>query len=301
MIIEAITNCYLTGYKLSSPSSFIHDNDTIEYESAALGGKVRLSMELALEFRNDSIMSHPVAAGICRNGNDFGKPSTLTTELIKKRVSSGDIPKNIAEKEIFLLKYMYKKGSDDIEEMDFLSVRDYPVCYAKGSTELEMILQRLYDKNYITWAKCINSSRGKIYRFARLEDLGLAEIKKDLPKIPMIGLLNQEISTGDPKTDEKIMTAKKLFFNDPTNFEEKRSACESLSFILEPLRQKTKKYLTNSDVEAFFTIVNNFDIRHNKDYTKTLIHPEQYEWLFYSLLNTINTYTKLVKRLHKSE
>lgn len=33
-----------------------------------------------------------------------------------------------------------------------------------------------------------------------------------------------------------------------------------------------------------------------KETTKNLIYPEQLEWIFYTLLNTINTYTKLKKR-----
>ena len=76
-----------------------------------------------------------------------------------------------------------------------------------------------------------------------------------------------------------------------------RSACESLSYVLEPLREELPKYFHKQDVSDFFNIVNNFDIRHNKDHTKKLIHPEQLEWGFYSLLNTINTYVKLKKRL----
>jgi len=37
--------------------------------------------------------------------------------------------------------------------------------------------------------------------------------------------------------------------------------------------------------------------RHNKAVIKELIHPEQVEWVFYSLLNSINTYYKLRSRL----
>ena len=76
-----------------------------------------------------------------------------------------------------------------------------------------------------------------------------------------------------------------------------RSACEVLSYILEPLRKDLEKYFKQKDISDFFQLVNNFDIRHNKESTKDIIHEEQLEWVYYSLLNTINTYTKLQKRL----
>ncbi|MBK8343770.1 MAG: hypothetical protein IPL12_10940 [Bacteroidetes bacterium] len=52
-------------------------------------------------------------------------------------------------------------------------------------------------------------------------------------------------------------------------------------------------YFDSKDVNAFFQIVNDFDIRHNKISTKVLEHPEQLEWVFYTLLNSINMYVKL--------
>ena len=76
-----------------------------------------------------------------------------------------------------------------------------------------------------------------------------------------------------------------------------RSACENLSYVLEPLRKDCEVLFTKSDTNVFFKIINDFDIRHNKNTTKQIEFPEQLEWIFYSLLNTINTYTKLKQRL----
>jgi hypothetical protein len=88
-----------------------------------------------------------------------------------------------------------------------------------------------------------------------------------------------------------------LFFKEPQTMDRMRSACESLSFVLEPLREDLKKYFNSKDTEAFFNIVNNFDIRHNKEQTKDIQYQEQLEWIFYSLLNTITIYTKLKDRI----
>ena len=75
-----------------------------------------------------------------------------------------------------------------------------------------------------------------------------------------------------------------------------RSACETLSYILEPLREDLKNYFSQKDVSDFFQIVNTFDIRHNKYMTKNIVHIEQLEWVFYTLLNSINTFVKLKKQ-----
>ncbi len=53
----------------------------------------------------------------------------------------------------------------------------------------------------------------------------------------------------------------------------------------------------DSDTEDFFNIVNNFDIRHNKNRVKLINNEEQLEWIFYSLLNTINTYVKMKRKV----
>ena len=109
----------------------------------------------------------------------------------------------------------------------------------------------------------------------------------------MISLVNQEIQTGNPQIDMNINHAKKLFFKTDATIAEKRSACESLSFVLEPLRDDLNSFFSSSDISDFFQIVNRFDIRHNKETTTKLVHEEQLEWIFYTLLNTINVYTKL--------
>src|SRR5205823_301894 len=132
--------------------------------------------------------------------------------------------------------------------------------------------------------------RVKRYWGVQLTDIGIDEVEKELPKVPMIGLVNQDITTGDSDIDEQINHAKDLFYQEPQTFERMRSACEALSYVLEPLREETKKYFKSKDIEDFFQIINTFDIRHNKDSTKTIVYEEQLEWVFYALLNTVNTY-----------
>ncbi|HEX4850263.1 MAG TPA: hypothetical protein VFV08_05615, partial [Puia sp.] len=57
----------------------------------------------------------------------------------------------------------------------------------------------------------------------------------------------------------------------------------------------------DGDTEDLFNIVNNFTIRHGKISTKRIVHEEQLEWVFYSLLNTLNTYIKMKKKLPQNQ
>jgi hypothetical protein len=57
-----------------------------------------------------------------------------------------------------------------------------------------------------------------------ITDEGIQEIEKGLSKIPMYSLVNQKITTGDPKTDAKIEHARALFFDEPVTLERMRSA-----------------------------------------------------------------------------
>lgn len=116
------------------------------------------------------------------------------------------------------------------------------------------------------------------------------------PAWPLLGLIEQKIETGDLKTDAEIQSARDLFLNRNATEEQMRSGCEKLSFVLEPLRDKLRQHL-DGDTDTFFALVNTFNIRHNKATTKKIEHREQYEWVFYGMLNTINAYSKLIKKL----
>ena len=158
-------------------------------------------------------------------------------------------------------------------------------------------MRALKGKHFVTWDVQPTMNGHFHYVNVLLSEEGRKEAKKELPQVPMFSLFSQEITTGDLDTDGKINHAKDLFFTEPQTMDRMRSACEALSFVIEPMRKDLKKFIADADVEHFFQLVNKFDIRHNNDYTKNLQHPEQLEWVFYSLLNTINTYTKLKKRL----
>jgi hypothetical protein len=92
-------------------------------------------------------------------------------------------------------------------------------------------------------------------------------------------LVNQKIRFGDIEIDAKIEHAVILNFGENSNFDSKRSACENLDYVLEPLRKELELLFTG-DTEFFFQLVNAFEVRHNKMNTKRIKNEEQLEWSF---------------------
>jgi hypothetical protein len=300
--MEHLNFCVLTGHTLTTMSS--SDGEFITYTHQC-PGKVKVSVDLVREhlLKGDDADKYPILAGLCRAAFEAGtEPLEITTQFKLAAVQSLSYPKTFKEKVPHLLRLLYDRGGKDFKPTDLNSAFDYPLCYAEDDLEFERIIQYMLDKYWLTYTKKMIWSLG-VYRYQGilLTDSGIDEVEKALPKVPMISLVSQQISTGDFDIDEKINYAKKLFFNDPQTLNDMRSACETLSYVLEPLREDLKGVISAGDVEAFFQLVNKFDIRHNKAHTLNLKHPEQLEWVFYSLLNTINTYTKLGARLLTSK
>ncbi|HEY5122838.1 MAG TPA: hypothetical protein VIK14_03805, partial [Ignavibacteria bacterium] len=194
------------------------------------------------------------------------------------------------------LNYLYNKGGSEFKTFDF-SCDDYPLAYSKDIKEFQRVIEYLQDNLFLDYIRdpILAADNIMLRVQLRLSRIGIEEIEKELPVMPMWELIKQDVFTGNVSIDDKISHAKKLFFKSDSTFDDKRSACETLSFILEPLREKLNIVITDSDTSDFFNIVNNFDIRHNKDRTKQIEKVEQLEWIFYSLLNTIICYYKILE------
>lgn len=292
------TACPLTGYPLQNATFEPQTGPFIDYKFYPIG-RARISFQELTELQNAHQPFRAVLAGICRNYSDSGKePPMISSTFVEQELKGISYPKEAKEKVRHFIKYLYFKGGKDFQAFDFMSSRDYPIVYANSSDEFGRILD-FAEKNYwIEWSKKDVIGGGIThYRQVQLTPSGIDEVEKELPQIPMVTLVNQAITTGDNATDEKINHAKDLFFQEPQTLDRMRSACEALSFVLEPMRENMKQYFQKDDVSTFFQIVNTFDIRHNKEQTKSIVHLEQLEWVFYTLLNTISTYCKLRARL----
>jgi len=193
------------------------------------------------------------------------------------------------------LQYLYDNGGKEYEEFNFNSDTDSSITYSSRD-QFERIIKFLKSEGLIEHREITATKSYYLYQNLHLTKAGIIEIEKGLPKMPMYGLVSQEIKTGNAEIDAQIEHARKLFFDKHATYESKRSACEVLNYVLEPLRYELKT-IFKGDTETFFNLINSFDIRHNKESTKNIEHEEQLEWIFYSLLNSINTYYKMKKKL----
>lgn len=297
--MTTLRHCILTGYQFEEPEKFGEELEAA-YTFQPVG-KVRVALPTLISLINSRQFRHPILAGICRNAFERNaEPPLITQEFIDSGFKNISYPKSFKEKCRYFLKHLYDNGGNNFKKFSFFNVADYPICFAEDQVEFSSILNYLEENFFIKWHTDYGMA-GDMHQYddVQMTDYGIEEIEKDLPNIPLIGLVSQVITTGDSNIDEKINHAKDLFFKEPQTADRMRSACETLSYILEPLRQDVKSIFSSKDTEDFFHIVNSFDIRHNKEHTKNIEHPEQLEWVFYSLLNTINTYTKLKLRLEK--
>lgn len=287
-------NCALIGYELKHGEMKPVTGMTLEYETEFVG-KVLITLT-AYDALLKGEYERYLIAGICKNRTIQSEPPILIdTNFINNDYKNYNPPIEFDEKCDRFLKYIYEFGGKENKEFEFNSTKDFPIAYC-DSEEFVRIVDQLKSERFITIRtehKMGRFGAAKIFMGVKMTSFGKEQVKKSLPKIPLIGLVNQEISTGDNTIDEKINHAKKLFFDSPQTIDKMRSACETLSYVLEPLRETLKDAFSLKDVSDFFQLVNTFDIRHNKETTKKLIYEEQLEWVFYSLLNTINTYTKL--------
>ncbi|MGA2297667.1 MAG: hypothetical protein ABSG15_08990 [FCB group bacterium] len=293
--MEITTDCF-TGWEIKQNDLKVIDSATIEYTDSSSYGKIKITYEAYDEIKKGNYDIKFSLLGIARNCFDnHEEPPVFNLDFINEGIKSYNLPKSFNEKVFHCLKYLYEHGGKENYKFNFNSTMDFPVTYS-DSDEFIRVVEYIEKMGWIEIKKTHPMSafgREKIFMDVELTPDGLLEVEKSLPQIPLIGLVSQEISTGDNDIDDKIKHAKDLFFKEYSNTNDKRSACEELSYILEPLRDKLSNFFSASDVSDFFQLVNRFDVRHNKSGTINLVYEEQLEWVFYTLLNTINIYVKL--------
>jgi len=284
--------CPLTGQgvnakMISSPHSYYYETEKT--------GKVYFSDLAFMEAVTLSDEEKQILTGICRNRTIDGQEPEMIKKTMFSQLKDQDIPYAFDAKCRHFMQYLYNHGGEEHAEHDMDSNRDSPITYS-SMEEFERILKVLKKREYIDYENIQELQSATLYYKLCLTDKGIKEINQDLPKSVMSSLANEQIKVGDINIDRQLEHSRKLFFGEHSTFESKRSACETLCFVLEPLRDELKN-IFSGDTESFFNIVNNFNIRHNKQRTMAIQHEEQLEWIFYSLLNTINTYFKLKNKL----
>jgi hypothetical protein len=287
--------CVFTGYKLNPDQINPSTGPFFEYENDFVG-KVKITLSVYSDLEKMGNFRY-IIAGLCKHRTmNNQEPFLIDSEFIRRGYLSLKPPVEFEEKCRTFLMTLYEMGGKENRKFNLKSFEDFALAYA-SQEEFTRIVDKLENDYLISIDnKPAPAGQNEFYFGLKLTSYGIEEVKKDLPKIPLYGLVNQYITTGDLEIDNQINHARGLFFSENPTIEKMRSACETLSYVLEPLRKDLTKYFVQKDVNAFFQIVNNFDIRHNNTFTAQLVNEEQLEWVFYTLLNTINTYTKLKQK-----
>jgi len=283
--------CPITDIKIKSEDlrSNLPFEDTYTYR-APTTGEVTLSRVAWLILERNAFPQKPIIAGYCRNTFDRKRNGPkINTDFINEGYKLVEVPSTFEEKLRHLLEYIYEAGGKESRTITLNSLTDYTITYSPNPDEFKRIVEHLKLQRYITYKfnNDLGSSTKLFFDIALTID-GFEQAKKSLPTDPMIRLTREDFSLGDKYTNEMVNHAIKLFYTN-SSLDNKRSACETLSFILEPLRCELKN-MFSGDTEYFFNIVNNFNIRHNKDRTKRIENSAQLEWVFFGLLNSIRTY-----------
>jgi hypothetical protein len=291
-MIANMETCPITG--LSVTVQMDQHGTTFFYETPNTGRIAFTDMAFRQASQLTSLQKM-ILQGICRNRQLLGQEPQVFNAAFLNQLENQPVPYAFEEKARHFLQYLYDNGGKTYKEHHLTSSNAAPIVYASAE-EFDRIMRYVREEGWVACGSITPTQQGTAYQSVHLTKSGIQEIEKGLPKIPMYGLVNQQITTGDAVTDAAIEHARALFFNLPATLEAKRSACENLSYLLEPLRQELKTMFTG-DTETFFHVVNDFSVRHNKERTKRMEYPEQLEWVFYSLLNTLNTYVKMKKKL----
>ena len=183
---------------------------TFTYEFLPVG-KVKIALPTYQIFISNRQQKDPILAGICREAFETKvEPPIINNDFIVNQLENINYPKSFTEKTFHFLKYIYKIGGNDYEKFRFQGSKDYPLAYAENEKEFNKIIYHLDDKFFIKIGhERPLSGHRIIFEYVTLTDCGIADVETNLPKIPMIGLVNQEILTGNLENDKTINHAKK--------------------------------------------------------------------------------------------
>jgi len=240
----------------------------------------------------------PLLAGYCRNEFEAGhKPVVFNEFSVLDIESTLKYPKTIKEKANHLLRHCYEHGGQEGQRFKLQNGVDYPLCYCSGLKDFDAVIDNLVDRDLIDCTKTVLSGYHNHFNF-RLKSGALDALENHLAQGPMLGLTSQSIVLSEPEWNTRVGHAVDLFDEQPRTKERMRSAVLELCAVLEPVRAELEGNFGKKDTNTFFQLVNEFDIRHNKNEIGKIEHEEQLEWLYYAFLNTLNTYAKLERKLN---
>lgn len=198
-----VDKCALTGYKLKQNEIKPTTGPIIEYETEYVG-KVKITIPAYQEINQFENVRY-IIAGICKNRTlQNQEPILIDTEFIKNGYLSLKPPLEFAEKCNSFLKTLYHMGGKDNFKFQMKSFEDFALAYSTPE-EFTRIIDQLESEYFISIDnKSKTLEKHEFYFGLKLTNYGKEEVEKVLPKIPMYGLINQNISTGDIEIDYQI-------------------------------------------------------------------------------------------------
>ncbi len=260
-------------------------------------GKIKISnvADGMLDNKLKNIRKRDILRGMIRNHNILEDDIFYINSTLLENLNEPEELNTYESRVIHLLRYIDEKGGDLRTPFDLNSMADFVITFSNNASEFERICYDLHYSGLIKVSNYDSESFPKIALKVEIRKEGKQKLDSNY-NLSILEKLTRDVYTGDRAIDDKLIHAQELFYQN-VDIEKKRSACKTLSDILEPIREEMKtKYFFRKDVQTFFDIINNFDIRHNKMSTKEIKYEEQFDWIFYSLLNSIITYYKMINK-----
>ncbi len=188
--------CPLTGQKITLLQP---DPARMEFfYETKMTGKVKISDVALASAINLSPEEKQFLAGICRNRAIKKEDPIVIMQSLMHQLKNQDIPYGFENRAKHLLQYLYDKGGKEFVRHNMNSSTDSPITYSSRD-EFERIIGFLDNENLITCEKKKVTQTCTFYAGLKISKLGIQEIEKGLPKMPMFGLVDQKITTGVKK------------------------------------------------------------------------------------------------------
>jgi len=203
-----MVTCPLTGqtvqFAMDDPSKMIY-----HYETPKTGKVVCTDVALtAIEALSDEEKN--LLTGICRNRTiNNEKPIIISANTLTNLAALNPVM-GFEPRARHLISIIYGRGGNEYQDFQFVSTRDSALTYS-SMEEFERIMRFLKTKGWIDIRTTTPTTNGCFYQGDTMSEASIAEIEKGLPKMPMYGLVSQEITSGDADMDKQIEQARKLF------------------------------------------------------------------------------------------
>ena len=293
-------SCPITSEKISETDIIKDVNFNGKIYKTKRFGTIKISKYALLNIDDfcSNYSKRNILRGLLINQYVFNKSPLLITPEYLDNIQIPNDAKSWEGKWVHLLRHIEKAGGHLRKPIILKSGHDFIITFSDDSMEFQRLGEYLFLNGYIDVSNP-HSNFPRVMMNVTIKDKGMEFLHQGY-KHTVLNRLASNVFIWDEKVSPIVDKACELFFKENSSREEKRVACKSLADVIEniqEIKKRLNKYFTKKDTNTFFTIVNEYEIRHNHEMIKRIEFEEQLEWVFYSLLNTLITYYKLESKL----